>query len=115
MDNISLAEAILKYVNEHQISHMLDISDKFVVEGDYKSLDVKVAIDELLEKKFLVLMQARKNTVRITDSGKKALQLGLKGYDAVSDDRSDRWNKIKLIVEWIAAIGGIIALLIEWL
>jgi predicted transcriptional regulator len=81
MENDTLAEAILKYVLDRQMSHQLDIRDEFVVKGNYQSMEVLVKIDELLERKFLVLMQARKNTVRITEKGKKALQLGLKGYN----------------------------------
>ena len=81
MNNIILAEAILKFVSEHKVSHLLDISDEFAVKQGFQSVDVKVVVDELLEKKFLALMQTHKKTVRITDRGEKALQLGLKGYD----------------------------------
>lgn len=110
IDN-ALAEAILRYVSEHKISHLMDISDEFAVKQGYGSTDVKVTVDVLLQKELLALMQGRKQSVRVTDRGNKALQLGMIDYD----DKRNRWDKVKLIVEWIAAIGGLIALLIEWL
>ena len=68
IDN-TLAEAILRYVSEHKISHLMDISDEFAVKQGYGSTDVKMTVDVLLEKGLLALMQGRKQSVRVTDSG----------------------------------------------
>ena len=115
IDN-TLAEAILRYVSEHKISHLMDISDEFAVKQGYGSTDVKLTVDVLLEKKLLVLMQGRKQSVRVTDRGNKALQLGLNGYDDfVAEIKAEerRRNLIKDIL--IAFIGALFGAIIPFL
>ena len=118
MNNIVLAEAILKFVYEHKVSHLLDISDEFAVKKGFQSMEVKVAVDELLEKKFLALMQTYKKAVRITDRGEKALQLGMKGYDDFveeikAEERTRSWIRDIVIALIGALFGSIVPLLLS--
>ena len=118
MNNIVLAEAILKFVSEHKVSHLLDISDEFAVKQNYQSVEVKVAVDELLEEKFLALMQTYKKTVRITDRGEKALKLGMKGYDDFikeirAEERRRNWVRDIIIALIGALFGSIVPLLLS--
>ena len=118
MNNIVLAEAILKFVSEHKVSHLLDISVEFAVKQGFQSMEVKVAVDELLEKKFLALMQTYKKAVRITDRGEKALQLGVKGYDDFveeikAEERTRSWIRDIVIALIGALFGSIVPLLLS--
>lgn len=118
MNNIELAEAILKFVSDHKISHFFDIRDEFAVRGGYNSMDVKVAIDELLEKEFLILMQAYKKSVRVTDKGEKALLLGFSAYDDFieqikAEERKRNWIRDIVIALIGAFFGSIVPLLLS--
>lgn len=98
------------------MSHLLDVSDEFGWKRGYNPIEVKVMVDELLEKKFLILMQARKGTVRITDRGKKALQLGLKGYDDfVADIKAEESRRSLLRDILLAVIGALLGAIIPFL
>ena len=119
IDN-ALAEAILRYVSEHKISHLMDISDEFAVKQGYGSTDVKMTVDVLLEKGLLALMQGRKQSVRVTDRGNKALQLGLKGYDDFVEEIKAKERRKSLIREiavglLCALLGLIIPSILEWI
>ena len=80
MTNIQLAEDILRYVEKHKIVHLLDINDEFAVNGNNDSSEVKIAVAELLDARYLILMQNREHCAILSDKGRLALSVGIVEY-----------------------------------
>lgn len=118
MNNIPLAEAILQYVSTRQIAHQMDINDEFSVKQHYKSVEVKATVAEMLEEKYIILMQNRPRCVIMSDAGRLALEIGIQSYKDLivkTEIKKDRNNiKREIIIGIIGAIvGSIISFLLS--
>lgn len=122
MSNIELANAILQYATTQPFIHLLDLTDEFSFKQGYKPEHVKVTVAELLENKYLVLMQNRQRSVMITEMGKEAAKIGIAEYkeyelkDYKNDKKASKREALKIaIISSIigAIIGAIITKLLS--
>lgn len=120
MSNTILADAILQFISCKKIGLLLDISDEFTIKRLYKSIEVKVAIAELLEYGFIILMQNRQRSVILSDKGRKAVKIGIvecEKCELKTKNRDKKTSyKLNLIISISSSIiGAIIGAIITML
>lgn len=121
MENLELAEAILKYVQEKKLVNNLDFGEEFAIRRKYQSKEVKMTVAELAAEGFLAPMANRLNAFILTEKGKKAVRIGLE--KVIKDDEKELSldNEIKRSTLWVnritigQVIWTVIVFLLGWL
>ena len=121
MENLELAEAILKYVQEKRLVDSLGFGNEFAIKRGFKSSDVKMIVAELATEGFIAPMANRRNSFILTKKGKEAVRKGLE--IVIKDEKKEisMDKEIKRSTLWVnritigQVIWTIIVFLLGWL